>query len=469
MAAVTWGARAVPLLFVLVVWSMTTHGKFSDSGDEPHYLMVAESLFSDHDFDVSNNYANGDGRWFGADFLEAGPHARVTRTGSTWSTHDVGLPVLVLPIYAVATRLAAHVPEPLLARVRQTRGLFAYSLVSFTFILMTAFALSLFTRALMRKTSERRAAVIALAVGLTPPLLSHAFLVFPETPAFFVVCAMLWLASRDERELTAGRVFWITAAIGMLPWLHRKYSFFVFGLAFVLAWSQWTWFRRQRPAALLTFAALLVLPQAALHGSTFYLWGNLGGPQMLDRLPFSAGSFQRGILGLLLDRERGLLAHGPLYLLLPACWWLGWRGHGRLLVPVSLLFFPMAGFAVWGAGFSPAARYLVPLVPLLAVPAAAALEQRPFRRAVVLGTVFQAVVTAILWQSPRLLWPEEAGRNAALERVPFIGKAYEWFLPSMLTGDSIVRGWLSASVIMLATLVLVMVSRRATNPSTRAS
>jgi hypothetical protein len=469
MAAVTWGARAVPLLFVVVVWSMTTHGKFSDSGDEPHYLMVAESLFSDHDFDLSNNYANGDGRWFGANHLEAGPHARVARTGSTWSTHDVGLPVLVLPIYAAATRLAARVPEPLLASVRQTRGLFAYSLVSFTFILMTAFALSLFTRALMRTTSEHRAAAIALAVGLAPPVFSHAFLVFPETPAFFVVCAVLWLASRDDRELTAGRVFWIVAAVGMLPWLHRKYSFFVFGLAFVLAWSQWTWLRRQRIALLVTFAALMVLPQLGLHGSTFYLWGNLGGPQMLDRLPFSAGSFQRGVLGLLLDRERGLAAHGPLYLLLPACWGLASHGQRRLLVPVSLLFFPMAGFAVWSAGFSPAARYLVPLAPLLAVPAAASLDYALFRRVAVIGVACQALLTAILWQSPRLLWPEEAGRNAALERVPLVGRAYEWFLPSMLTGDSIVRGWLAAGVVLLATLVLVMLSRRSTNRSARVS
>jgi hypothetical protein len=39
----------------------------------------------------------------------------------------------------------------------------------------------------------------------------------------------------------------------------------------------------------------------------------------------------------------------------------------------------------------------------------------------------------------------------------------------MLTGDSIVRGWLSASAVVLATLVLVMMSRRATNRSARAS
>jgi len=457
---VTRGARAVPLLFVLVVWSLTTHGKFSDSGDEPHYLMVAESLFSDHDFDVSNNYANADGRWFGADFLEAGPHARVTRTGTTWSTHDVGLPVLIVPIYAAATRVAAHVPENLLGRVRQTRGLFAYSLVSFSLILLTAFGLSLFLAALRRTTSTPSAIAVTLAIGLAPPVLSHAFLVFPETPAFFVVCAVLWLSTREEHELNATRVLWITSAVGLLPWLHRKYSFFAPGLAWVLVRSHWSWLRRQSPGLLLILGALLVVPQLGLHGSTLYLWGNLGGPQMLEGLPFSTGTFQRGVLGLLLDRERGLLAHGPIYLMLPACWVLAGTPYRRLLIPAALLFFPMAAFAVWSAGFSPAARYLVPLIPLVAFPAASALEHGAFRRAAVVCVAFQVLVTGIVWRYPRLLWPEEAGRNAALERLSGVGKAYEWFLPSMMTGDGALRGWMTAGAILLATAVLVVIARR---------
>jgi hypothetical protein len=457
---VTRRARAVRVFFVLVVWSLTTHGKFSASGDEPHYLMVSESLLSDHDFDLANNYASGDGRWFGADFLEAGPHARTTRTGSTWSTHDVGLPALILPVYAVATRLSTFVPEDVLRAVRQTRGLFAYSLVSFAFIVMTAIALSLLLSALSRATSPAAAIAITLAAGLSPPVLSHAFLIFPETPAFFVVCATLWLASRERHELTTARVVLVTTAIGLLPWLHRKYSFFIIGLAFVLVRRHWSWLREQRAPVLAALAALLVIPEIGLHASTLYLWGNLGGPQMLEGLPFSLASAQRGVLGLVLDRERGLLAYAPIYLLLPACWAIGWRRHRDLLVPIALLFFPMAAFAVWSAGFSPAARYLVPLVPLLVYPASDALSHPAFRRAAIACAIFQLLITAVVWQSPRTLWPEELGRNAALEKLPVIGPAYAYALPSMLTGDSIARGWLSAGAIGLATLALVAVSRR---------
>jgi hypothetical protein len=34
-------------VIVVVIWSLTTHGKYADSGDEPHYPMIAQSLVSD--------------------------------------------------------------------------------------------------------------------------------------------------------------------------------------------------------------------------------------------------------------------------------------------------------------------------------------------------------------------------------------------------------------------------------------
>jgi hypothetical protein len=39
----------------LIVWGLTTHGKYSASGDEPHYLLVSRSLAVDRDLDVENN------------------------------------------------------------------------------------------------------------------------------------------------------------------------------------------------------------------------------------------------------------------------------------------------------------------------------------------------------------------------------------------------------------------------------
>src|SRR4029079_18532938 len=181
-------------------------------------------------------------------------------------------------------------------------------------------------------------------------------------------------------------------------------------------------------------------------------------PQMLEGLPFSMATVQRGIIGLLVDRERGLVAYAPIYLLLPACWALLWRKHAWLLLPVALLFIPMASFAVWSAGFSPAARYLVPLVPLLLYPAVQALTGRPMIFAAMLCVIFQAAITAIVWGAPRTLWPLECGTNQALERIPVVGVLYERFLPSMLTGDSVGRGMVVLAAIVAVGAVLAAVS-----------
>ena len=101
----------------------------------------------------------------------------------------------------------------------------------------------------------------------------------------------------------------------------------------------------------------------------------------------------------------------------------------------------MAAFSVWSAGFSPAARYLVPLVPLAAAPVAQASDAHGAIRIAALPlVVFQALIIAVVWQYPRTLWPKEQGTNDALASIPWIGRAYERLLPSILTGDSIAWG-----------------------------
>ena len=51
----------VPLGVFLIIWGLTTHGKFSLTGDEPHYLLMAESLRVDGDLDLANDYAPAPG------------------------------------------------------------------------------------------------------------------------------------------------------------------------------------------------------------------------------------------------------------------------------------------------------------------------------------------------------------------------------------------------------------------------
>src|ERR1700694_501553 len=118
-----------PAVIVVLCWAMTTHGKYSASGDEPHYLMVCQSLWGDGDLDLRNNYRDDDGKRFGAAGLQMGLHARENRAGTLFPVHDIGVPVVLTPIYAAATAVSNVSSESILSRFRMTRGLFAYSLI----------------------------------------------------------------------------------------------------------------------------------------------------------------------------------------------------------------------------------------------------------------------------------------------------------------------------------------------------
>jgi hypothetical protein len=457
------GRGGVPIVFVLVVWTLTTHGKYSVTGDEPHYLIISESLLTDRDLDLANNYQNGGGRWFGAGGLTAGPHVERNRHGALWSAHDVGLPAVLLPVYAGATRLARFVPEDVLRRFRQDHGLFAYSLIGMTLTLLTAWGLWLLMSGLARESTPAHAATVTIVFGLTPPVISHSFLVFPDILAFTVTCAVVWLLCLRPGEVTTRRLVVVVAAVGLLPWLHRKYAFLQVGLAVLLFVTHRAWFVRQPRSSIAACAALAVVPQLMMHAWTLQNWGTLGGPQMLGGdLPFTPEWLQVGSLGLIIDRERGLLGYAPVYLMVPACWALGWRRYWPMFMPVVLLYLPMAAYINWHGGFSPAGRYLVPIMPLLVLPVAAALRHRVVQWLAWPLLIFQGAILVVIWNTPRTLWPKEQAGNEALEKIPLIGPAYERLLPSLATGDPLVNGWMWIGLIAAATAAILWLQRHRT-------
>jgi len=426
-------ARVGVVVFALL-WSMSTHGKPSSSGDEPYYLMVSQSLLVDHDLDLANNFAANQGSLVGADDLEPGAHAKPTRSGALWSTHDIGLSVLILPAYAIGSSIAQRIPEDTLAGFRMSRGRFAYSVVSLFFSALTACAATLFAAALGFNAPRIWAAGVTLAVVLSPPILSHGFLVFPEIPALLVTCAVVWIATMPSARLRFGTVFTVVALLGVTPWIHRKFSFFVVGLAFVLWRQRREWLMTLSRGRWAALTAAFIAPQLALHVVTLVAWGRLGGPQMLGALPFGVAGFGIGAMGLLLDRSRGLLGYGPIYLLVPIIWTVAGRRYLDWLVPVACLFIPMAAFVTWDGGYSPAARFLVPLMPVLALPSLATLEQRWIRWAALGPLLLQLFLSGYSWGHPRVLWPGEVGDNRALNAVPVVGSSLNRMLPVLNQG-----------------------------------
>jgi hypothetical protein len=427
-----------PGVIVVVCWAMTTHGKYSASGDEPHYLMVCQSLWGDADLDLRNNYRNDDGERFGAAGLQKGMHARDNRFGALFPVHDLGVPVVLTPIYAAATALSSVPSESILRRFRMTRGLFAYSLISLSILFMVVAAAAITRDTLIAQgTAPALASLIVVAAWLSPPVLSNSFLVFPEAFALLATAFAVRTAFAVTTVPLRARALVLSASLGALPWFHRKYVVYAAALLVTVLWQQRSKLTQMRTSDRMLAAALFLAPQMALATWTWHYWGNLGGPLMLEGVPLSWDTLKIGSLGLLVDRESGLFVWAPIFMLLPAAWVVAGRRYACWLLPAACLFFLSAAHGQWWGGFSPAARFLVPLIPIFVCVAANALQRRLFRLGCLLFLAPQLLISGDGWQHTRSLWLQGDGHNRVLSDVLGWFGVSETLFPSLRTSTSV--------------------------------
>ena len=339
------------ILALYAVVAARAQAQVGPQGDEPHYLMVADSILRDHDVSLAEDYAAGRYRAFFDGPLE--PHYRVRgRHGEIYSLHAVGLSLLILPAYAAG----------------------GYPAVSF-FMAFVAALLAREIRELVRawSGSDGLAEGVGWLVALSPPLVHYAGLVFTEVPAALAVAVALrrgrdpWAASRP-----AGLAW--TAAIVALPWLNVRYGV-VAAVLVALALLA----RPPRRVAVILLAAL-ALSATALALWHFHLYGFFDPRRVYGRRPeLSLRLLPEGLQGLLLDQEFGLLAYAPAFVLaVPGLFVLA-RGSRRLAAASAALLLVViltaGSWPMWRGGFNPPARFLVPLVPVLALCVAAAVRR----------------------------------------------------------------------------------------------
>src|ERR1700730_1429999 len=125
------------LVVTLVLLGLITHGNYAGSGDAVHYMVIARSLAFDQDFDVGNDYADP------SSIIKAPPgnHARIGRNGVLRSIHDVGLPLVAAPFFAVAYKLAEmtdRLPASLRRRAKLDEFIALRQLLGVLMILVTA-------------------------------------------------------------------------------------------------------------------------------------------------------------------------------------------------------------------------------------------------------------------------------------------------------------------------------------------
>jgi hypothetical protein len=423
-----WSSVRVPRLMVFTITLAIylacglRQAKVGPAGDEPHYLIITHSLLVDHDLAIENNHARQDYRNFFSgslrpDFLQRGKNEVI------YSIHAPGLPALLVPGYAAAGYRGAVVVMCVVAALA---------------------ALGVFDLAVL--VAGQAAGVLTwMAVCLTVPMVPHAWLIYPETFAFLIVASTVrWLwVPLPERILTW---LWRGVVLALLPWLHTKFVVILAVLAGALVARL-----RTRPKEAFAFIAPLAIGGAAWLWS-FYLMYGVFDPQA----PYGAytalyvlnANIPRSLLGLLFDQKFGLLVYAPVYGLAAVGGWLMMRRReGRffgltLLAGACAFSISSARLYMWWGGSSAPARFLVPILPMLAPMVAVAIgaSRGAFSRAAVgLTLITSLTIAAAGAAEPRqlLLFSAPHGYANMLDAIQ--GSSAATFLSPTFTDENWVR------------------------------
>jgi hypothetical protein len=378
-----------------------THGG-RVTADEPQYLLSATSLVEDGDLDIADELAAG--RW--RDYHEAAlpQQTKLLDGGRRLSPHDPLLPVLL----AVPVALGGWVGAKLF--MAAVAGVLAVALV-----------------AVARRlgVGEGRALLTVGAFALVSPLAVYGTQLYPELVGALVVTAATGaLLALPARRGAVG----LLAAVAVLPWLSVKYAPVAGALVAVAVVRLLLRGDRRRVVGVLAgvggVAVVCAVGHLVLYGAlTPYAVGDhfVGGELTVMGTSANYVGRSRRLLGLLVDRDFGLAAWAPGWLLvLPALGALARDGLVRRRLDALTVGLPLAAgwaTATWVAltmhGFWWSGRQLVVVLPLAVLAIA---RWGPSDRWLVAGGIAGALTyawVAVEGLAGRLTWVVDPWRTTA--------------------------------------------------------
>jgi hypothetical protein len=372
------------------------------SGDEPHYLVMINSLINDGDLDLRNDYDSarrgslelGRGRagapldhhveWYAADgtpyewseILEYPPE-RPTQHGES-----VSLPHLkpgakhdfrAFPEYSQHPLGLAVVLAPALYAVRGTRWVEHFAVVLSA---LATLGMALGVRQLFGCVSDQPGVVNAATIVtvLGSPVWHYSRMLFTEPWLALCAVAALSLALRRNAYFLAG----CCIAVGM----QMKPPFALLALPLLIDCLLHRELRRTAlfSIPLVASAALVLAENQHFFGSPFR-----------SAQPWVNGNLLEGMLGLALSWNHGLIPFAPAVVVA----FLGWRdlfrSHRRHAWLFAATFAPyyllMSLWPVWRGGYCFGPRLILPVIPFAFLGIVKVFESLPgrsigFRRAV---------------------------------------------------------------------------------------
>ena len=363
------------------------------SGDEPHYMVILDSILRDHDLDLANNYTDvhqgGEqaGRAFQGQALDHHTAWVVNGQNVRWSNvfemdtsrwsydknhhpvpkladgvpssflptreysfHWPGLPLLLAPFLFPLSGTTYLEPAAILCSwIATVLGMLAFASLARSF------------------GASKNSTLVAVALTfLGTPVWHYGRTFFTEPYALACVLGAYALYVAGRCALLAG----VLCALGVL----MKNSFIVMAIplgAYMLVRKQWrdaVFFAA--PIGLAVVASMLL---NQLMFDTYFL-----GPQGWEK-----GNVATGTVGLLFSTDHGLLTFAPVVVSALIGWpaLLRARRDEAILVLCGFLsyFALIANYGSWHGGFCFGPRHIVPVIPFLMLGLLFRGQQRPLR------------------------------------------------------------------------------------------
>ncbi len=426
-------------------------------GDEPHYLILAQSLIKDGDLRIENNHRRGDYLEYSLN-AAAPDYLRRGTNGEIYSIHAPGLAVLIAP----------------------AMWLFGYAGVVAFLGLIAALSTALVWYVAYGATGSAASAWFGWACcALTTPFFFQATEVFPDGIA--ATCLLLgtiplWdglkarpLPDSATRTTTSNTWRWILsgASLAILPWLQTRLAVLAIAAAVLVC------LRVRSRRQLLAFAVVPMIGAALWFGFFVVVYGTPNptapyGPYTQT----SVVNLLRGFPGLLFDQQFGLIPNAPVYgfvLVGVIAATLKLRRWGWETIALTVPYMTAVGtYQMWWGGTSVPARLLAPITLVLGVAAARVwqgVQTRGTKTLGLLALVASVVITFTLLgpDHGRLLLNFRDGISLWLEWANDLVDLPKG-LPSLFHDDP-ARLWLKVAI-WGATAVTLLIALRVT-PSKR--
>lgn len=340
-----WALYLALALTTLFIW--TSNGWFLVTGDEPHYLVVADGMVRDHTLEQGKPYQ----REFETRRIYKPGLAAPNEVPAPGNTHAVIGPNGLYPVHNIGLPIMIALPW----RIGGTSGvklfmvLMSSLMVPVIWKISGVFSLNTFHRA-----------VASSAVLFAAPVIPASNQIYPDLPAGIIALyAGSFLLTWGDSSPGKGKMdYFLALLISILPWLQIKFTAPALVLAAALAFLRYR--REKSMGRAVVFVGAVTVSLGILACYNLFAFGAAAGPYSRGALELSPHALMV-LAGLHIDRFQGYFIQNPVCfcgLLFVVPFLKKYRfGAVVILAVYASLIVPNALHINWYGGYSFAGRF----------------------------------------------------------------------------------------------------------------